>query len=232
MNSILVDIPSTDYKIYFSHQTDKREFNRGAIKNIGFLAMKDKYPNDYKNITFVFNDVDTMPITKNFFNYYTVPGVVKHFYGYPFSLGGIVSINGGDFENISGYPNLWSWGYEDNLIQKRVLAAGLQIDRSQFYPIMDKNVFQMKDGLYRVVNRKEFDRIVNDTPEGIQSINDLQYTIDEDSKFIQVTNFSTGTTPDSTQNSIHDLRNGFLPFVNTPKPTINKRRPSMNIVYL
>ena len=242
MKMVLSDIPQSEYKIFFSHQMDTRDFNRGAIKNIGFLAMKEKYPNDYKNITFVFNDIDTMPYTKNFFNYETTNGVVKHFYGFEFALGGIVSIKGSDFEKISGFPNLWSWGYEDNLLQKRVLAANLVIDRSQYYPLMDKNVFQMKDGLIRIVNRKEYDRVINNTKEGIQSIRDLKYTIekiDDIYSYINVTKFSTENIPDIKHNKVHDLRTGLFPFsnidVNGKMVMINnnaKRRGQMKLFHM
>ena len=68
-----------DYEIFFSHQCDVRTFNRGATKNIGFLAVKKKYPDHYKDIDFVFNDVDTIPFNK-IFNYSTQVGIVKHFY--------------------------------------------------------------------------------------------------------------------------------------------------------
>ena len=64
ISSILID--NSDYEIYFSHQCDARSFNRGGTKNIGFLAIKNKYPNGYKDITFVFNDVDTIPFTNLF----------------------------------------------------------------------------------------------------------------------------------------------------------------------
>jgi N-terminal region of glycosyl transferase group 7 len=229
MKIVLEDMEPGSCKIYYIHQTDSREFNRGAMKNIGFLAMKAKYPNDYQNITFVFNDVDTMPFSKNFLNYETESGVVKHFYGYDFSLGGIVSIKGSDFEKVLGFPNFWAWGFEDNLLQKRVLAANIVIDRGQFYPIMDKNIIQMKDGLERLVNRGEFDRYMADTNEGVQSINTLNYNIDETTGFINVTSFFTGIDPNSNQNVVHDLRQGSRPFQPAVMPLagVVRRRPTM-----
>ena len=220
MKIILEDIPENKYKIYYIHQHDKREFNRGAMKNIGFLMVKNKYPNDYKNITLVFNDVDTMPYSKNFLNYYTTPGKVKHFYGVKFALGGIVSITAGDFEKTAGFPNFWAWGYEDNLLNIRVLKVGLTIDRDQFYPLMDKNIFQMKDGLERLVNKGEFDRFLSNTTEGYHSIVDLDYVIDEMSGFVIVNRFNTGIPVNPQQNKTHDLRNGNKPF----PVMMNKRR--------
>ena len=65
MRMILEDYDKQQYKIYYINQKDERSFNRGGIKNIGFLMVKEKYPNHYKDITLVFNDVDTMPYTKN-----------------------------------------------------------------------------------------------------------------------------------------------------------------------
>ena len=120
------------YKIFFIHQRDSRPFNRGAMKNLGFLYIKTQYPQNYKNITIVFHDIDFIPYYKNQFNYKTKPGIVKHFFGYKWTLGGIVSINAGDFENINGFPNIWTWGLEDNVLQKRCKNAGLKPDRTTF----------------------------------------------------------------------------------------------------
>jgi len=189
---VLEDINKDDYAIYFAHQCDNRDFNRGAMKNIGFLAMKQKYPNDYQNITFIFNDVDTMPYTKNFLNYDTTHGNVKHFYGYTFTLGGIVSIKGSDYEKSNGFPNLWAWGYEDNMFQQRVLSCGLHIDRSQFYPMMDKNIF------------------------GLRKIDELVYQIDENNMFINITNFKSEAANNKANNTNHDLRKGNQVFGRQP----------------
>ena len=156
MSVLLEDTKDSEpYEIYFSHQYDNRPFNRGAMKNIGFIALRDKYPNDYKNITFIFHDVDTWPSVKGLIDYNTTVGVVKHYYGYKFALGGMFAIKGSDFEKSKGFPNFWGWGIEDNLMNDRCLAVGLTIDRSQFYDIADKRIYRSYDGVKRVISRKD-----------------------------------------------------------------------------
>jgi len=212
MEYVLEDMDPSEYEMFFVHQTDDRSFNRGAMKNIGFLAVKEKYPQHYQNITFVFNDVDTIPFTKNFLNYFTEEGTIKHFYGFTYTLGGIVSIKGSDFEKIGGFPNFWAWGWEDNMLQIRALAANIQIDRSQFYPIFDKNILYFYDGVLKNVNRTEFEKYITKNEEGFINISQLNYVIDEDTHFINVLSFDTGTVENEATNSIHDLRTGNKPF--------------------
>ena len=180
MSFILEDCD--DYEIYFSHQCDARTFNRGATKNIGFLAIKEKYPKHYQNITFVFNDIDTIPFNK-IFDYQTTHGVVKHYYGYKHALGGIVVIKGADFEKINGFPCFWGWGMEDNVLQKRCQRENIYIDRSIFYKIGSPEILQLFDGISRIISKKDPWRMDKDNGvDGINTIHKLQYTIDSSSK--------------------------------------------------
>ena len=224
MKYILEDYPKYDYVIYYIHQKDDRIFNRGAMKNIGFLVVKNKYPNDYKNITLVFNDVDTMPVKKNLFDYDTSQGVVKHFFGFTFTLGGIFSIKAGDFERVNGFPNFWAWGYEDNMMQKRVEQNGIKINRSIFFKIGDMNIIQKNDEITREVNQGEFDRYIRNTQEGIYSIQNLKYDINNDSGFVDVHWFDTEYKPTISKYRLHDLRNGSAPYDTTFGLMYNNRR--------
>ena len=189
---IMEDVPSEDWTFFFVHQNDKRPFNRGAMKNIGFLALKNTYPNDYKNIIFIFNDVDTLPYTKNILNFHTDFGVVKHFYGFHFALGGIFSIRGGDFERINGFPNYWAWGGEDNLIHERAKQSGIVIDRSNFYTIGNMNILQFADGFKRLICRDELaTSIMPNNVDGLSKINALNYMIYNETHMIDVSSFET-----------------------------------------
>jgi len=160
-----------DYEVYFAHQKDTRPFNRGAMKNIGFLAAKHKYPNDYKNITFIFNDIDVLPYTKNIFDYKTTDNIIKHYYGYTNCLGGSFAIKGKDFERINGFPNLWSYGLEDTIIQTRTHNKSIRIERNDFYEIGNKKVLQLFDGLNRMIDKNPANILFeNHKNDGISSI--------------------------------------------------------------
>ena len=178
MKYIMEDYEKNDYEIYYSHQKDNRLFNRGATKNIGFLVMKERYPNDYKNITFVFNDIDTLPCKKNMFNYITQKGTVKHFYGFTFTLGGIVSMNGEDFETCNGFPNNWGWGLEDNILYDRANQQSLIINREQFVPYNSKSVIHLYDSPNRIISNREALAYANkQTNDNLNTITNLNYTI-------------------------------------------------------
>lgn len=185
---LLEDFSNNEYEIYYAHQNDTRAFNRGAVKNIGFIAIRDKYPNDYKNITFVFNDIDILPITKNLLNYNTTHGTVKHFYGFDFALGGIFSITGGDFEKIRGFPNYWGWGFEDNVINNRCKQHNIKIDRSNFYKIFDNNFVQTSIRNKKILNNQKPD-INNSQNNNLNTISNLNYNIDNN--MININNFDT-----------------------------------------
>ena len=179
MKEILPDMSPEKYRLLFIHQNDPvLPFNRGAMKNIGFLVVKYLYPENYKNITLVFNDVDTTPVSKETIRHYTTtPNVIKHFYGFPHALCGIFSILAGDFEKLNGFPNYYSWGFEDNLLYQRAIRHGIHVDRTVFYPTFksEKYIRQIHRATDEVKtsNWDEYSRYVRQNPEGLDSFVEL-----------------------------------------------------------
>ena len=192
-NEILNDMKENiDYVIYFIHQKDKRPFNRGAMKNIGFLIIKEKFPETYKSMTIIFNDIDTLPKKKK--NYKTTSGIVKHFIGYFHTLGGIVSITGEDFERVNGFPNHWSWGREDVELYESCKKI-LNIDRSDFYELYDKLITEGEQKYIvsskttiRHYSVKEMRERRNEK-KNLEKIKNLKY--EEEGNVINITNFET-----------------------------------------
>ena len=205
MKVILEDL-TEPYEIYFAHQCDNRPFNRGAMKNLGFIAIKNKYPQNYKDITFIFNDVDTFPNEKGMIDYITTPGVVKHYYGFTFALGGIFSIKGSDFEKAKGFPNFWGWGLEDNLMNERCVSVGLTIDRSSFYDIKDMRINRPFDGFQRTVSKRDANVYKYENPDNMNDLTTINYTIQNE--FINITNFDCVMKHNEQVYYSYDIRQG------------------------
>jgi hypothetical protein len=216
INHMPTMVDHLNYKIMIIHQYDKRLFNRGAIKNIGFLAVKEQYPNHYKNITLVFNDIDTMPQRKYQFSYDTVRNSVNHFYGFIQTLGGIFAIKGSDFEKLNGFPNIWTWGLEDNAILQRCKKLGVSINRNEFVPSFDsKKIINLEHGSMRIISPNiESKLLVDYKMDGINTLYNISYrtvTIEPNIEEVLVTQFETPekfTSPLVKYSRIYD-RKGF-----------------------
>ncbi len=109
------------------------------------------------------------------------------------------------------------------MFQLRVIKCGLHIDRSVFYPLMDKNILQLNDGYHRVINEQEHDKVVNQkTTDGINKITNIKYEFDEENNYINITGFKTLTEPNCKLNTTHDLRKGNL--------IVKKKRGKMSML--
>lgn len=205
MKNLLEDI-TEPYEIYFAHQCDNRHFNRGAMKNLGFLAIKNKYPQHYKDITFIFHDVDTWPCEKGLIDYITTKGIVKHYYGVKFALGGIFSIKGEDFEKAKGFPNFWGWGLEDNIIQDRCISIGLSIDRSVFYDMQDKRILRPFDGFNRIISKRDANVYKYEQPDNLFDLKNINMSITDE--YINITHFDCMMKAEDQFYANHDIRQG------------------------
>jgi len=203
MKYLLEDIPEEEYEIYIVHQCDTRTFNRGAMRNIGFIIGKEKYPNNYKDIDFIFHDLDNLIGKKNIVDFTTKMGEVNHIFGsYDMkNIGGIYVMKGVNYEQINGNPNLWGWGSEDDILSIRCKKQGLTHTRKYFnynnpQVILlngQRNCFYLKN--MNIINYNIFKNIKTGKKynSGINTIGNLSYTQKQNDNIIMcnVNNFNT-----------------------------------------
>lgn len=187
-----------NYEIYFAHQRDSRPFNRGAMKNLGFLYVKRKYGLNCKDITIVFHDIDVMPWHNKQFSYQTRHNMVNHFYGFEHALGGILAIKAADFDKINGFPNIWTWGLEDNVLQMRCVKNNIRINRGEFVNINNnnKNIISLWHGWERLISPNIEPKWRHDNGrDGIRTLRNIRMVCQEiNANFLEIniTAFETG----------------------------------------
>jgi hypothetical protein len=135
------------YRVFIVEQENGLPFNRGAIKNIGFVLGHEA--SDYT----CFHDIDYLPVWADYswsdtpvciiwHGAETRPLSTKH----PQSLrhkiedfhGGVVLTPNALFEQVDGYANTyWGWGWEDSDLKCRYDAAGIAFTRRKgsFQPL-------------------------------------------------------------------------------------------------
>ena len=204
MKYLLEDIPEKDYRIYLVNQVDARPFNRGAMRNIGFLEGKKRFPDTYKEIDFVFHDLDNLVGKKNSVTFTTVPNKVNHIFGNydGVNIGGIFVMKGGDFEKVNGYPNFWGWGYEDTALGIRCRRKNIECVRKTF-SWKDKRIVHLDYTPSMPVAQKIENRFNKNTllwmkkgsilKEGVDTIKDIhlqERSFSSSVKILNVTHFN------------------------------------------
>lgn len=229
MKYLLEDYKTDEFMILFSNQNNNLPFNRGAMKNIGFLYIKELYPNDYKNIIFIFNDVDTLPYKKNLLNYDVLDNTINHYYGFRYALGGIFAIKGSIFEKINGFPNYWSWGYEDTIIHNRAIKHKIKVNRDTFFNIGSHKILQLYDGIKRnmeIANIKKYNNSKNEL-DGLNTLKNINYNFNMQNVMLDINHFDSLYKPEDVKLVNYDLRNGDNISLNRPTNNFHNKMTSL-----
>lgn len=141
----LLKLQMLEFRIFVSEQDNTMIFNRGMMKNIGYLEALKFGRWD----CVVFHDIDQIPMRGA--NYYGCDGMPRHFCARPEEMefkpayallfGGVVGVTEEQMTKSNGYSNFyWGWGGEDDDLLKRLYSSG-------YKPTRD-----LREGFYRTLN--------------------------------------------------------------------------------
>jgi len=146
-------------RIIVVEQTPANPFNRGQVKNIGFILS-----GMYEPKCVVFHDVDYLPIQADYSKpktgwahlVSTGAEVIRDPRGFDLRhdvqefAGGAVAFTPKAFLAVNSYPNsYWGWGFEDEDMKRRAVVAGIRLEkrRGSFQVLPHENEgADMKDG--------------------------------------------------------------------------------------
>ena len=211
MKYILEDYDEESYLILYAHQNNELKFNRGGMKNMGFLFIKENYPDTYKDIVFIFNDVDTLPYKKDLLEYDCEENEIKHFYGYKFALGGIVAMRGSVFEKLNGFPSYYSWGYEDNVLQNRAKLNNVPINRETFYTIESHKILHFFDDLKKLMSVNVYSNLRKNNlgeRDGLDTLKNINYKWNDATNMLDVNHFTSLYNPHTDKYFVHNYSDG------------------------
>lgn len=121
-----------EHHIIIVEQDNNAVFNRGKLRNIGFLEACKRFTDFYV----CFHDIDILPeFSANIQLDYSrpAPNTLRHQYGEIQCLGCLIIIDKETFQKLNGYPNnYWGWGFEDESVITRCIYKHVDIDRNNF----------------------------------------------------------------------------------------------------
>jgi hypothetical protein len=142
-----------DAHFYIIHQMNPKEFNRGAMKNIGFLEVCKTRPDGL----FIFHDVDTYPTYWGSIPYEANKGEFKRpvMNSASENLGLICLCWKEEFEKTNGFANYWGWGAEDGALYHRAKKLGIHINENNMIHYTNTKFIINKEH-YRNVEKEHF----------------------------------------------------------------------------
>ena len=136
------------FLIVVSEQSDdSRAFNRGAMKNIGYLEAKAHIGELFREAIYVNQDIDVLPNSQECI--YAIPdeNTIYNPYGVQHCLAKIHIQSAKMMETTNGYPNnYWAWGLEDVCVQARADTHGFKTDRTHFEWLGTNNMWIEQEG--------------------------------------------------------------------------------------